>query len=100
MCIRDRSNLGGALQTRSGRTGDQADLDEAVTAGRDAVAASPADHPDRAAMLSNLGVALRTRFERTGSQADLDEAVTAGRDAAAVEVAPTWVRLAAARGWG
>ena len=30
------------------RTGDLADLDAAITAGRQAVAASPADHPDRA----------------------------------------------------
>ena len=77
------SNLGVALRTRFERTGDQADLDEAVTAGRHAVAATPPDHPDRAGRLSNLGVALRARFERTGGQADLDEAIAVGRDAVA-----------------
>ena len=43
--------------------------------GRQAVAATPADHPDRAMYLSNLGDALRIRFERTGDQADLDAAI-------------------------
>ena len=42
------SNLGAALRTRFERTGDRADLDAAIDAGRQAVAASPADHPDRA----------------------------------------------------
>ena len=75
------SNLGLALRTRFERTGDRADLDAAIDAGQQAVAASPADHPDRAGYLSNLGNALRTRFERTGDQADLDAAIdlSAGR---------------------
>jgi hypothetical protein len=35
------SNLGGALRTRFERTGHPADLDEAITAGRNAVATTP-----------------------------------------------------------
>ena len=57
------------------RTGDRAALNTAIDLLRQAVAATPADHPDRAAMLSNLGAALRTRFERTGDRADLDAAI-------------------------
>ncbi|UXY25984.1 CHAT domain-containing tetratricopeptide repeat protein [Streptomyces sp. HUAS TT20] len=75
------SNLGAALQVRFGRTGDQADLDEAIRLGREASQATPADHPDRAGYLSNLSLALRERFERTGDQTDLDEAIRLGREA-------------------
>ncbi|NGO48156.1 CHAT domain-containing tetratricopeptide repeat protein [Streptomyces ureilyticus] len=74
-------NLGGALSRRFERTGDQADLDEAITAVRGAVQATPADHRNHAGGLYNLGIALKHRFERTGDQADVDEAITAMRDA-------------------
>jgi hypothetical protein len=94
------SNLGIALRTRFERTGSQGDLNDAVAAEREAVAATPPDHPNRAMYLSNLGVTLRTRFERTGSQADLDDAVAAGRDAVGIEVAPPRVRAVAAQEWG
>ena len=89
-----------ALRARFERTGDRADLDAAIDVGRQAVAATPADHPDRAGRLSNLGVALPTRFERAGDRADLDAAIDAGRQAVAVEVASPRVRAVAARGWG
>ena len=94
------SNLGAALQTRFERAGELADLDAAITAGQQAVAATPAGHPGRAAMLSNLGAALQTRFERAGELADLDAAIDAGQQAVAVEVASPRVRAVAARGWG
>ena len=67
-----------------------ADLDEAVTLLRKAVAITPAGHLtteghlDRAETLSNLGSALRTRSDRTGQPADLDEAVTCLREAVAI----------------
>ena len=77
------TNLGGALQVLYGRTGDTAVLAEAVQAGRDAVAAAPAGHPNRAVVLSNLGNALRALYGRTGDTAVLAEAVQAGRDAVA-----------------
>jgi tetratricopeptide (TPR) repeat protein len=80
------SNLGVVLRTRFERTGNAADLDAAIEAGRAAADAIPADHPDRPAALSNLGVALRTRFERTPNAADLDAAIEAGR--AAIFAAP------------
>jgi hypothetical protein len=63
------------------RTGRLDLLDAAIGFFHAAVAATPADHPDRPAVLSNLGGALRTRCERTGQLADLDEAITALRDA-------------------
>ncbi|CCH17829.1 tetratricopeptide repeat protein [Micromonospora lupini] len=58
-------------------------LNQAIELLTTAVAATPTDHPNRAAMLSNLSGALQTRFGRTGSSTDLDEAVTAGREAVA-----------------
>uniref|UniRef100_UPI001EF711A1 tetratricopeptide repeat protein n=1 Tax=Frankia sp. Cj3 TaxID=2880976 RepID=UPI001EF711A1 len=69
------------------RTDDRAALNTAIGFLRQAVEATPADHPDRAGRLSNLGNALSIWFERTGERADLDEAIAAGR--AAVEATPT-----------
>lgn len=75
--------MAGALWTRFGRTGQLADLDEAVTFGRDAVAATPPDHPEHPQRLATLSAALQTRFGRTGQQADLDGALSAAREAVA-----------------
>ena len=47
------------------------------------MAATPNDHPKRAARLSNLGAALRTRFERAESVADLDRAISVCEEALA-----------------
>lgn len=80
-------NLGTALQVRFGRAGNEADLVEAITVGREALKALPADHSDRARYLSTLGNALRVRFERREDMADLDEAVDLLQ--AAVEASPT-----------
>jgi hypothetical protein len=63
--------------------GHSADLDEAITVGRDAVAATPADHLNRPMYLSNLSLALRVRFESTGQLTDLEEAITVGGEAVA-----------------
>jgi tetratricopeptide (TPR) repeat protein len=61
--------------------------DRAVDLLRQALDASPADHPDRAMYLSNFGLALQTRFERTGVLADLDEAIHRLHDAVAASPA-------------
>ena len=78
VAVRASILLQGALST-----GDREALDAAIDLLRQAVAASPADHPGRAAMLSNLGAALQTRFERAGDGADLDAAVDLLRQAVA-----------------
>jgi hypothetical protein len=65
------------------RTGELPLLTEAVELFRAIAAATPAGHPDRAAVLSNLGGALRELSERTGDTAVLAEAVQADRDALA-----------------
>ena len=70
-----------ALRTRFGRTGSLADLDEAIQADQDALAAAPGDHPNRAIVLSDLGVALQSRFAQTGSPTDLDEAIRFSQEA-------------------
>ncbi|MFI8186201.1 CHAT domain-containing protein [Actinacidiphila glaucinigra] len=67
--------LGGALRMRFERTGDRADLDEAIVVARDALRTFPADDSQRMKCLSLLGDVLRVRFTRSGDQADLDEAV-------------------------
>lgn len=65
------------------RTGDDGVLDTAIDLFRQAGAATPDDHPDRAAILSQLRFGLDIRFERTGDPADLDAVIGAGRDAVA-----------------
>jgi len=76
-----------ALLRETLRTGDRTALNDAIDLLRQAVEATPTDHPDRAGRLSNLGGALQTRYQRTGQAADLDEAITTGQ--AAVDTTPT-----------
>jgi len=52
------------------------DLEEAITAARQAVESTPSDHPARAGWLSNLGSKLKSRYKRTGQMADLEGAST------------------------
>ena len=55
-----------------------------MQAGRvQAIAATPAGHPNRAIYLFKLGLVLQARFGRGWVPADLDEAVQAGRQAVA-----------------
>ena len=78
--------LSEALWDRFDRTGNVADLDEAIAAIRRAVELTPPGEPDHQAALSNLGAALLRRGDRTGNAADLDEAIAAIRRA--VELTP------------
>jgi CHAT domain-containing protein len=75
------ADLGNALQARFGRTGSIDDLNQAITAGQQAVDITPPDHPNLPGLLSNFGIALRARFERTGSLDDLNQAITTGQQA-------------------
>ena len=77
------SNLGAALQGRFGGSGDLADLEQAISLLREAVASVPPGHPDRAAMLSNLAAGLRARFGGSGDLADLEQAISLLREAVA-----------------
>jgi CHAT domain len=81
------SMLGFSLQLLFERTGDPADLDAAVTAGRQGADAVPSGHPGVLAVLVNLAVGLRMRYDRTGATAgrgDIDEAITLLRRASAL----------------
>ncbi|GGN76461.1 hypothetical protein GCM10010112_48580 [Actinoplanes lobatus] len=73
-------HLGGALVGRFQRRGRKADLDEAISHTRAAVATSGADAATRRKALSNLAVSLEIRR----GPGDLDEAVTTARAAVAV----------------
>ncbi|GKZ32885.1 hypothetical protein AbraIFM66950_002571 [Aspergillus brasiliensis] len=53
------------------------------TASCDAVAATPADYPDRALYLNSLSRYLSSRFNRTGNLDDLEAAISHARDAVA-----------------
>jgi hypothetical protein len=61
--------LATALLCRFERTGSAGDLDEAVAAGRAALAATPVDHPTRGGRSAWVGAALRLRSARTGTRA-------------------------------
>ena len=75
-------------------------LDEAVRCGRRAVAATAADHPDRANYQDNLGNALETRFAQSGDRVDLLEARAADATASRATTASISARITAAWGWG
>jgi hypothetical protein len=64
-----------ALLQAALHTSDANDLDTGIDLLRQAVAATPAGHPDRAKYLSNLGAARGLRFDRTGDPDDLDAAI-------------------------
>uniref|UniRef100_A0A9W8TG81 CHAT domain-containing protein n=1 Tax=Xylaria arbuscula TaxID=114810 RepID=A0A9W8TG81_9PEZI len=51
-----------------------ADLEEAIQLTRQAIKATPEDHPDQAGWLNNLGIYLGDRFSRIGAMEDLEEA--------------------------
>jgi tetratricopeptide (TPR) repeat protein len=77
------NNLNNILRVQFEETGDLRALARAVQAGRDAVAAAPPGHGNRASALSSLGSALRAMFEATADPQILAEAVQVGRDAVA-----------------
>ncbi len=60
------------------------DLEEAIDREREALAITPNNHPDRAAMLNNLGKKLASRYEGTGKMEDMEEAIAQARDALAM----------------
>ncbi|MGO9187484.1 MAG: CHAT domain-containing protein [Streptosporangiaceae bacterium] len=64
-------------------SGDPGTLTLAIEVGEQALAATPADHPNRSLVLSNLGAALQRRFERLGGLADLHRAIEVGEAAVA-----------------
>jgi tetratricopeptide (TPR) repeat protein len=78
------TNLGIGLYTRFARTGQQADLDEAIQAFKQAIKATPPDSPHLPDHLNNLGNALIDRFRRVGGERDLEEAVQVFRNATAM----------------
>ena len=63
-------------------TGKLSDLRQAIETQKQAVAATPADHPDAVMYLHNLCGLVRTKFQQTGEAADLEEAYKLGRQAA------------------
>ncbi|GAA0402281.1 CHAT domain-containing protein [Acrocarpospora corrugata] len=73
-------DLATSLIRRFEETGALADLDDAIAAGRAAVAGGELGQ-ERLSCLGSLATALSTRFERYGDLADLDEAITFGREA-------------------
>ncbi|MDT3442683.1 hypothetical protein [Pseudofrankia sp. BMG5.37] len=76
-----------ALLRETMRSGDRATLNDAIDLFRQAVDATPTDHPDRAMYLSNLGLALQARFERVGELADLNDTIDLFRQT--VDATPT-----------
>jgi len=58
-----------------------ADLEESIQVAREAVNATPEDHPDRPGWLNNLGVELGERYSKTGAIADLKESIQVAQEA-------------------
>jgi hypothetical protein len=73
------TNLGAALLDGYDRTGERRDLEEAIGALVESVAATGLRSPELPARLNNLANGLRRRFERDGDAADAREAAAAYR---------------------
>jgi CHAT domain-containing protein/tetratricopeptide (TPR) repeat protein len=73
-----------ALRERFERTGDLADLNQAVTVSEQAVRGLSGDDPGFPLQLCSLSNALKSRFEQTGNDGDLDRAVTLSEQAVQV----------------
>ncbi|KAF7174324.1 hypothetical protein CNMCM6106_008548 [Aspergillus hiratsukae] len=58
-----------------------ADLEESIRVAREAVNATPEDHPHRPALLHNLGIGLGDRYSRTRAMADLEESIRVAKEA-------------------
>ncbi|WP_251743371.1 CHAT domain-containing protein [Frankia sp. AiPs1] len=80
------TNLAGIFHGRYLVSAEQSDLDDAVTAARAAVTATPEGAAGLAARLTNLSLALRARHEHLGGGDDLAAAADVGRQA--VQAAP------------
>jgi hypothetical protein len=97
------SNLGVALQALSECAAEEEPLAEAVTAFREAVAATGVDHPDRTTYLVNLANALQVRHDRAPGHAPppeaglLTEAASCYAEAAGNTGAPALARIYAYR---
>ncbi len=81
--------LGIALRARFERTGKPADQAESVDVLRRAVAALPAEHPERAFAEANLATTLLERWQRSGTQADIDQVIGLLQQAAAALPKPS-----------
>lgn len=77
------ANLAMVAQELAEMNGSDAELDEAVSAGRLAMMAFDTADPRRTVAVAATAVALRRKSGRTGSLGDLDEAITLSRAAVA-----------------
>ena len=81
-----------------------ADLEEAIQMAREAIDATPKDHPNWAGCLNTLAVQLGNRYSRMRTITDLEEATQIGREA--IEAIPEdhpdragWLHHLGARLW-
>lgn len=73
------------------------DLDKAIQASQVAVIATPADHPDRAKVLSSLAVSLHARFLRSRTNPDFEHCLGVYLEAWHCHMSPPSTRIHAAR---
>lgn len=88
------NNLSGAFQEKYHAGKLPGDLDKAVVSLKDAVAATPKTHPDRAVRLYNLGLLLREEHSRDDN---LQAAISCFQEALDATAAPVMSRIVAGR---
>jgi len=95
------NTLGSARWHLYARDGELGDIQAAVAAYRQALAALPSDSPEEPVYLNNLAVALSHRFALSNTDDDRRDATTAFREAcrSGMALRPEWALLAA-RTWG
>ncbi|KAF9630330.1 Tetratricopeptide-like helical protein [Lasiodiplodia theobromae] len=109
---RDMDDLERGLYQRFEKTGNIADLqealplakavllDEAIEAYRTALASTYLSNDDRAMISSNLAIALQARYETSGAAEDIEEAVSKARDSVSWTAAQSNQRAVRLNGLG
>ncbi|MFI6963964.1 CHAT domain-containing protein [Streptomyces sp. NPDC050255] len=90
-------NLGNTLQTLFERVTDIEVLEEAIRVSREALSATPRDHPQRAAYLNSLGGKLANLFEVSGGTQAREDACRYFREAAGSTTGDAVTRIKAYR---
>jgi hypothetical protein len=87
------------LKTRFQRLGNSEDLNQAISASREAVNLTPNEHPALVRYLHNLGLGLRSRYENSGDIADLQAAMLVWQRSATSQYGLPRTRFYDAHNW-
>ena len=93
------NNLGNSFLSRFERSGELVDIEEAISAHKDAVRLTPDGHALKPSRLANLGQSFQHRFQRLRNHHDLDNAIAHYRLSATSLTGPPLIRFQSTLHW-